>query len=265
MLTAKFPLCGPTPIGLRGLGSYPFVYQSIGLSLTVQPERVVSPGLIVRTLPSPNVPSSKPPFLMRFALSRGRAREQSRSDDGLDGAFHDFPPGTVDAITEREQTGSTPSQVRITTYRLDAASRHQAIRSGRRPSAPSHPLGFSIYRRMSEGARPCQRHLARRPCVEAIETTTDRKMTAHRLVVVGAGFGGLETVHKLAGAPVEITIVDRRNHHLFQPLLYQAATASLAPSEIAWPIRHLFRRRKDVTTLLASVDPSQASSRASPR
>ena len=79
-------------------------------------------------------------------------------------------------------------------------------------------------------------------------------MNAHHVVVVGAGFGGLETVHRLAGAPVQVTIVDRRNHHLFQPLLYQAATASLAPSEIAWPIRHLFRRRMDVTTLLASVE-----------
>jgi NADH:ubiquinone reductase (H+-translocating) len=79
-------------------------------------------------------------------------------------------------------------------------------------------------------------------------------MSAHHVVVVGAGFGGLETVHRLGGAPVQITIVDRRNHHLFQPLLYQAATASLAPSEIAWPIRHLFRRRLDVTTLLASVE-----------
>ena len=77
---------------------------------------------------------------------------------------------------------------------------------------------------------------------------------AHRVIVVGAGFGGLEAVHRLAGAPVSITVVDRRNHHLFQPLLYQAATASLAPSEIAWPIRHLFRRRSDVTTLLASVE-----------
>ena len=79
-------------------------------------------------------------------------------------------------------------------------------------------------------------------------------MSAHHVVVVGAGFGGLETVHGLEGAPVEITIVDRRNHHLFQPLLYQAATASLSPSEIAWPIRQLFRRRSDVTTLLASVE-----------
>ena len=75
----------------------------------------------------------------------------------------------------------------------------------------------------------------------------------HHVVVVGAGFGGLETVHRLAGAPVRITVVDERNHHLFQPLLYQVATASLAPSEIAWPIRHLLRSRPEVTTLLATA------------
>src|SRR6202020_1690165 len=63
-LTAKFPLCGPTPIGVRGLGSYPFVYQAIGLSLTVQPERAVSPRETSRTLPSPNVPFSKPPLMI---------------------------------------------------------------------------------------------------------------------------------------------------------------------------------------------------------
>src|SRR6202046_574801 len=85
---------------------------------------------------------------------------------------------------------------------------------------------------------------------------------AHHVVVVGAGFGGLETVHQLAGAPVEITIVDRRTYHLFQPLLYQAATASLAPSEIAWPIRQLLRRRRDVTTLLASVESIDRQARA---
>ena len=76
----------------------------------------------------------------------------------------------------------------------------------------------------------------------------------HHVVVIGAGFGGLETVHQLGGAPVRITVIDRRNHHLFQPLLYQVATASLAPSEIAWPIRHLLRKRRDVTTWLASVE-----------
>jgi NADH:quinone reductase (non-electrogenic) len=75
----------------------------------------------------------------------------------------------------------------------------------------------------------------------------------HRVVIVGAGFGGLEATFGLAGAPVEITLIDRRNHHLFQPLLYQVATASLATSEIAWPIRYLLRDRKDVTTLFANV------------
>src|ERR1700732_4723537 len=77
--------------------------------------------------------------------------------------------------------------------------------------------------------------------------------STHRVVIVGAGFGGLECALRLKGAPVRITLIDRRNHHLFQPLLYQVATASLATSEIAWPIRHLLRKRRDVTTLLANV------------
>jgi NADH dehydrogenase len=76
----------------------------------------------------------------------------------------------------------------------------------------------------------------------------------HRVVIVGAGFGGLEAAFGLAGAPVKITLVDRRNHHLFQPLLYQVATASLATSEIAWPIRYLLRDRPEVTTLFATVN-----------
>jgi NADH dehydrogenase len=76
---------------------------------------------------------------------------------------------------------------------------------------------------------------------------------AHHVVIVGAGFGGLEVAHHLAGAPVRVTLIDQRNHHLFQPLLYQVATASLAASEIAWPIRHLLCKRKEVTTLLAVV------------
>src|ERR1700719_702418 len=82
-------------------------------------------------------------------------------------------------------------------------------------------------------------------------TTAPNK--AHRVVIVGAGFGGLETTFGLAGAPVQITLVDRRNHHLFQPLLYQVATASLATSEIAWPIRYLLRDRPEATTLFATV------------
>ena len=85
--------------------------------------------------------------------------------------------------------------------------------------------------------------------------TTDqpRPPKPHHVVIVGAGFGGLEATYRLAGAPVRITLVDRRNHHLFQPLLYQVATASLATSEIAWPIRYLLRGRQEVTTLFATV------------
>ncbi len=79
------------------------------------------------------------------------------------------------------------------------------------------------------------------------------KVTKHRVVVVGGGFGGIQTVHGLKGAPVEITLIDRRNHHLFQPLLYQVATTLLATSEIAWPIRRLYRDRQDVTTILDEV------------
>ncbi|KRB61610.1 NADH dehydrogenase [Rhizobium sp. Root708] len=78
-------------------------------------------------------------------------------------------------------------------------------------------------------------------------------MDDHRVVVVGGGFGGLQFVNDLKGAGTRITLVDRRNHHLFQPLLYQVATTILSTSEIAWPIRHLYSDRGDVTTLLAEV------------
>jgi len=75
----------------------------------------------------------------------------------------------------------------------------------------------------------------------------------HHIVVIGAGFGGIDFVNHLKHRDVQITLIDKRNHHLFQPLLYQVASASLAPSEIAWPVRHLFRNRKDVRTLMAEV------------
>ena len=79
-------------------------------------------------------------------------------------------------------------------------------------------------------------------------------MSPHHVVIVGAGFAGLKVAQDLKGAPVRVTIIDQRNHHLFQPLLYQVATTLLATSEIAWPIRRLFRGRPEVTTLLAEVE-----------
>jgi NADH dehydrogenase len=91
--------------------------------------------------------------------------------------------------------------------------------------------------------------------------TSEAPAKPHHVVIVGAGFGGLETTYRLAGAPVTITLIDRRNHHLFQPLLYQVATASLATSEIAWPIRYLLRGRHEVTTLFATVSGVDATNK----
>lgn len=79
-------------------------------------------------------------------------------------------------------------------------------------------------------------------------------MAEHRIVVVGAGFAGVELVKKLKGVPASITLIDRRNHHLFQPLLYQVASSILSPAEIAWPIRQIFRDRSDVEVLLGEVE-----------
>lgn len=73
------------------------------------------------------------------------------------------------------------------------------------------------------------------------------------VVIVGAGFGGLTAARELADAPVDITLVDRRNHHLFQPLLYQVATAGLEPAEIAWPIRAVLARQTNATVLMDEV------------
>ena len=76
----------------------------------------------------------------------------------------------------------------------------------------------------------------------------------HRVVIIGAGFGGLEAARRLGNQPVDITVIDRSNHHVFQPLLYQVAGAALDISQIAWPIRHVLHRFKNITTLMAEVD-----------
>jgi NADH dehydrogenase len=82
-----------------------------------------------------------------------------------------------------------------------------------------------------------------------------------RVVIIGAGFGGLTAARALRKAPVRLTILDRRNFHLFQPLLYQVATAALNPSDIAAPIRNIVRRQRNTTVLLADVAAVDTSSR----
>jgi NADH dehydrogenase len=88
---------------------------------------------------------------------------------------------------------------------------------------------------------------------EMAMVTTDTTRAGRRLVIVGAGFGGLSLAKDLAKSDYDITIIDRHNYHLFQPLLYQVATAGLSPAEIASPIRSILRDQKNVTVILAEV------------
>jgi NADH:ubiquinone reductase (H+-translocating) len=74
-----------------------------------------------------------------------------------------------------------------------------------------------------------------------------------KVVIVGAGFGGIQAAAALSRAAVDVIVLDRQNHHCFQPLLYQVATAALSPAEIAWPIRHMLRHQRNATVFMAEV------------
>src|ERR1700680_4315222 len=89
--------------------------------------------------------------------------------------------------------------------------------------------------------------MCRRPTAE---TVPDR---CEHIVIIGGGFGGLTAALALRNVPVRVTLIDRRNYHLFQPLLYQVATAGLSPAYIASPIRGILRRQRNTTVLLGKV------------
>src|SRR5512139_2547744 len=74
-----------------------------------------------------------------------------------------------------------------------------------------------------------------------------------KVVIVGAGFGGLDAAKTLRRTPADIVVVDRQNYHCFQPLLYQVATAALSPADVAWPIRHILRAQANATVLMEEV------------
>lgn len=82
-----------------------------------------------------------------------------------------------------------------------------------------------------------------------------------QVVIVGGGFGGLEAAKALAKAPVDVTLIDRQNHHTFQPLLYQVATAALSPADVAWPIRSILRHQRNTRVLMAEVTGIDADAR----
>ena len=74
-----------------------------------------------------------------------------------------------------------------------------------------------------------------------------------RVVIVGAGFGGLAAAKRFADQPIDVTMIDQRNYHLFQPLLYQVATAALSPADVAWPIRSIFAKNSNIRVVLGRV------------
>ena len=81
------------------------------------------------------------------------------------------------------------------------------------------------------------------------------------MVIVGAGFGGLAAARALARTPADVIVIDRRNYHLFQPLLYQVATAALSPADIAWPIRAILGRQANASVQMGKVVDVDAGSR----
>src|SRR6202795_2325520 len=87
-----------------------------------------------------------------------------------------------------------------------------------------------------------------------MEASAETKSANPKVVIIGGGFGGLYAAKALANQPVDVTLIDRTNHHLFQPLLYQVATAGLSPGDIAQPIRHILREAQNVSVLMATVE-----------
>ncbi len=147
------------------------------------------------------------------------------------------------------------SKSRVFTYRLCAA--HDTIRNCvAETSFPGFRDNINSLENCRANVTPDPRRL--RKCDDKIIValalgTFMAKPSLPRIVVIGGGFGGLNVVRALRKAPVQVTLVDRRNFHLFQPLLYQVATGALSPANIAAPLRGVFKRQKNAEVLLGEV------------
>ena len=127
---------------------------------------------------------------------------------------------------------------------------------GRRRSlwvAIGHCLARVMSRRIAKATADA---LARRGPVGKVRVARATCMSPQRpkVVIVGAGFGGIEAATALSRVAVDVIVLDRQNHHCFQPLLYQVATAALSPAEVAWPIRHMLRQQRNATVFMAEVE-----------
>ncbi len=109
---------------------------------------------------------------------------------------------------------------------------------------------------------PLAGRLGREPSASRISENREAVAEAPRVVIVGAGFGGLAAAKAVARAPVRVTLIDRVNHHCFQPLLYQVATGTLSPADIAWPVRSILSRQRHTEILMAEVTGVDVGARA---
>lgn len=142
-----------------------------------------------------------------------------------------------------DQASGALSRTGLTTYGVSACSM-RALRVG---PLPREACGSSLSKFRS---RPGTLMVCSFVVMQPADSGPQNRP---RVVIVGAGFGGLFAARGLARAPVDVTVVDRRNYHLFQPLLYQVAAAALPPSDIAWPIRSILSRQRNVSVLMDEV------------
>src|SRR4051794_36939782 len=169
-----------------------------------------------------------------------RARERRAAGDGREGP----EAGRRDARPADRPGGAERS----------ARPRRAGESGDRRPAPPQppHPRGAPA-KGFQKARNPLPPRTGSHIAQFRARADPDLNNHRHRVVVIGGGFGGLQAVANLRRAAVDITLIDRRNFHLFQPLTYQVATGALSPGEIAYPLRAIFKRSRNVRVMMAEV------------